>query len=106
MVIGDRRFAAQLRERGGSLRRFDDLGCALTWLDDHPEVEAAGVSIFVRACDADRWLAAETARFASGFDTPMGYGVGACAADGEAPLALAEVRALVREREDARRSGR
>jgi hypothetical protein len=36
----------------------------------------------------------------------MGYGVGACAADGEAPLALAEVRALVREREDARRSGR
>jgi nitrous oxide reductase accessory protein NosL len=102
MAIGNRRYAAQVRFEGR--RRFfafDDLGCALVWLDTaFPGPEPAH-ELWVRNAPGDAWIDAEVAYFAEGLDTPMGYGFGATL---DAGLRLAEVRERIREREHERRS--
>ena len=75
MAIGDRRFAAQVR--GGAdhrVHRFDDLGCALLWIDEEKEEPE---EIWVRDLDGASWLAAEEAHYVPVDTTPMDYGFGA-----------------------------
>lgn len=98
MVISDRLHATQVRleqERGAHL--FDDLGCALLWLDAR---DATPREIWVRSPAGDAWIDGRTARYQAGRNTPMGYGLGP-AADG---ISLTEARARVRAMEDERRS--
>jgi nitrous oxide reductase accessory protein NosL len=104
MTIGDRRFAAQVRFAGRrQVFSFDDLGCALVWLDTaFPGHEPEPAHEFwVRNASGDDWIDADQAFFAEGFETPMRYGFGATV---DAGLRLAEVRERVRERERERRS--
>lgn len=102
MVIGDRRFAAQVRFEGRRrVHSFDDLGCALVWLDTtFPESEPAH-ELWVRNAAGDEWIDADLAEYAEGLDTPMQYGFGATL---DAGLRLAEVRDRIRERERERTS--
>jgi nitrous oxide reductase accessory protein NosL len=83
MVISDRQYAAEVR--GGprrSVEKFDDVGCALSWLDAQPFAVAPSTETWVAAMNTGAWLDARTARFVEGRTTPMGYGFGAVANDG------------------------
>src|SRR5690242_16879780 len=69
MIIGDRRFAAQLR--GGPQKaayKFDDIGCAVTWLNGQPWGGDGATRIWVAdsaAAAAPRWLEARSAHYMS-----------------------------------------
>ena len=81
MVLSDRRHAAQVRftDPGGRSRvmKFDDLGCAIIWLEDKPWKEAASTEVWVNDHRDGRWIDARTAYFLGGQLTPMEYGLGA-----------------------------
>lgn len=103
MAIGDPHYAAQIRDAKGVLHRFDDFGCAVVWLDTQRDSDPPlGWWVGSRA---NGWLDATTAGFVDGEKSPMGYGFRAVE-NGEAGLGLDEVRARIREREDARRNSR
>jgi copper chaperone NosL len=103
MVIGDRRFAAQLRD-GRQVYRFDDVGCALLWQQDHPDRAFDEIWVRDAGADADGWLDAHSARFAGGAASPMEYGFEARAA-GEG-LSLEAIRPAIWEIERERRDRR
>ncbi|MFO7313832.1 nitrous oxide reductase accessory protein NosL [Rhodothermus marinus] len=75
MLIGEPRYAAALRTADGQERRFDDIGCLLHYLHEHPE--AADARIWVHDYLQERWLRAPHAFFVRSdrLVTPMGYGI-------------------------------
>ena len=84
MVISERHFAAQVR--GGpksAVAKFDDVGCALKWLDQQPWADEPATKLWVAHQGDGHWLDAKTARFQPGKSSPMGFGYGAVEAGGE-----------------------
>ncbi len=81
MVLSDRQHSAQVRTRGGDRRSkvffFDDVGCAIVWLRDHPSANEPGTEIWVTDWRSGDWIDARTASFVRGQVTPMEYGLGA-----------------------------
>jgi len=86
MVISDRRFASQIR--GGPSNtafKFDDIGCAATWisekLKEHTWLTDPATRIWVAdfANPEKAWLQAATAHYVSGPSSPMGYNYAAYA---------------------------
>jgi len=78
MVISDRHYAAQVR--GGPNKqtfKFDDFGCAMSWLNSQPWGNDPATEIWVADSHAGLWLNARTAYFVGGKTTPMAYGFGA-----------------------------
>ena len=95
MLIGDRRFAAQLVTADGDILDFDDPGCALRYLAEaHPAIHR----LWFRDPGRDRWLAASGVRFARGADTPMGYGLAAADPATRDALTFDQATALVAQR--------
>ena len=93
MLISDPRFAAEVR--GGekkTLYKFDDIGCAINWLNRQPWSGDAATEIWVADYTSTReqvlWHNAREARYVGGKISPMDYGFGAVApstpASGEA----------------------
>jgi len=90
MLISDHRFAAEVR--GGEDRKiykFDDIGCAINWLNDQEWAGDKTVEIWVVDYTSTRenvvWLNAREARYVGGELTPMNYGFKAVAAPVAAP---------------------
>ncbi|MEQ8262538.1 hypothetical protein [Pseudohaliea sp.] len=85
MVLSDRGHAAQVRVLGAkgrdAVHRFDDLGCAVVWLEDAGLADDA-VELWVADHRADGWLDAFSAHYVLGNPTPMQYGVSAQASAG------------------------
>ena len=105
MAIGDRRFAAQIRSgASGEIHKFDDLGCASLWLDEHRREAGDRREVWVRDLRGERWLDATASTYAPGLRTPMSYGFGASPESVEGGIAWSEVRERIREIESARRS--
>lgn len=105
MVVSERAFAAQIRlEHDGHTRHFDDLGCALLWLDEARAEGQTESEIWVRDPTGTRWVDAREAGFRDGQRTPMGYGIGTSPDDDS--LGLEQAWQLVREKEDERRPAR
>ncbi len=87
MVVSDPKFAAQIRrmpaggpedKKGKSeLFKFDDLGCAVIWLDERPWKEEANIQIWVTDYQTGDWIDARTASYVTGLRSPMAYGLGA-----------------------------
>jgi copper chaperone NosL len=81
MVLSDRRHAAQVRVRPAQGRSqvlfFDDIGCAVIWLEDKPFRDAPGTEIWVTDWRSGDWLDARKAYYLGGQLTPMEYGLGA-----------------------------
>ena len=81
MAISDRHFAAQVR--GGAagqrtrLYKFDDIGCAVVWLDEQPWKDDARTGIWVTDQQSGAWIDARLASYVTGKVTPMDYGLGA-----------------------------
>lgn len=78
MAVSDRHYAAQVR--GGPKHqayKFDDLGCALSWLNRQPWGNDPVTEIWVAHFRDGIWLNARTAHYVGGKTTPMAYGFGA-----------------------------
>ena len=89
MAVGDRHFAAQVR--GGPagertrLYKFDDIGCAVIWLQQQSWKDDARTEVWVVDFIDGEWLDAREARYAKGRLSPMNYGLAAQAeASGDA----------------------
>ena len=65
---------------------FDDIGCAVIWLEDKAWHDAATTEIWVNDHRDGQWLDAKKAWYIKGQITPMEYGLGA--QDEESPGAL------------------
>ena len=81
MVLSDRRHAAQVRYspagQRSQVRLFDDLGCAVLWLDKQPWGDDPTVEVWVNDHQDGSWIDARSARYLPGQITPMEYGLGA-----------------------------
>ncbi|MFZ5441954.1 MAG: nitrous oxide reductase accessory protein NosL [Myxococcota bacterium] len=80
MVISDRHFVAEIR--GGpknAVVKFDDLGCALKWLDEQPWANEPATRLWVADQTDGHWLDGKTARYVAGKTSPMGFNFGAVA---------------------------
>jgi len=103
MVLSDRQHAAQIRVPGpdGRAQRyyFDDLGCALVWLQDQPFRDAPDTKIWVNDWRTGQWIDARSATYLSGQITPMGYGLGAQSDPHPGGLDFAQARQRILERE-------
>lgn len=81
MVLSDKHFATQIQ--GGPQEKvylFDDLGCAMNWLQDQPWRTDTATKIWVTDYRHGQWLDARHAYYVTGQHTPMNYGLGAMAA--------------------------
>jgi hypothetical protein len=105
MIIGERRDAAQVRSTyKHALHHFDDLGCALLWIDAQRSAGRGEMEeLWVRSPAGTEWLDGLSARYAGGHNTPMGYGFRVAEGNDNA-LNLDEVQAQIRERERERRT--
>ena len=79
MIVGDRRYAAELLPPSGARVFFDDAGCLVQYLADR---KIAPRGMWVREAKGDRWLDARAARYARGARTPMDFGFDARADEG------------------------
>jgi copper chaperone NosL len=68
MVVGDKRFAAQLVTDKGERLFFDDPGCLASYELSHAGPRKAWI------LSEGKWLDAEVARFNAGARSPMDYG--------------------------------
>ena len=82
MMISDAHFTAQVR--GGEKRRlykFDDIGCAVNWLNGKPWAGREETEIWIADVASRRaevsWLKARDAVYFKGEMTPMNYGFSA-----------------------------
>jgi nitrous oxide reductase accessory protein NosL len=111
MAVGDRFFAAQVRAAAGSeqsrLYKFDDIGCAVIWLDTQPWKDDEHTEIWVADHHSGEWLDARTAFYITGKISPMNYGLGAQAEAAEGALDFSQAIAHIRtaEKEHHRHGG-
>ena len=83
MVLSDRKFAAQIRvppeegKKRSRVYKFDDIGCAVLWLDQQHWQAGPAVEIWVVDRRDGQWIDARTAYYVPVQNTPMEYGLGA-----------------------------
>lgn len=101
MVLSDRHHSAQVRHASTNQRRlvkkFDDLGCALLWLDRQPWAGDPGVEIWVNEHRSGDWIDARDAHYIGGQLTPMEYGLGAQNEAANGSLTFAQAKAHIRD---------
>lgn len=96
MVIHDRHFAAVLQDASGQISKFDDIGCAIFWMEkQHLAPDTPGQSLWVADYRRGGWLDARSAHFVAGQRSPMGYQFGASPDDEANSLAFAAMREAV-----------
>ncbi len=93
MVLSDHYHAAQVRHTDAEGRsqvwRFDDLGCAVIWLEGQSWRDDPAVEIWVTDRNSGEWIDARKATYVEGDHTPMAYGLGALMRDGKIDFAAA-----------------
>lgn len=81
MAVSDRHYSAQVRggpaEKPTRVYKFDDIGCAVIWLDKQAWKTDPRTEIWVTDHRNGKWIDARQASFVTGKVTPMGYGLGA-----------------------------
>ncbi len=81
MVLSDRLYSAQVRgapaEQKTRAYRFDDIGCAMLWLEQQPWRDDPRTEIWVNDYRTGAWIDARSAYYVKDRITPMAYGLGA-----------------------------
>jgi nitrous oxide reductase accessory protein NosL len=78
MVLSERKYAAQIvNPKTNKVYEFDDLGCAVLWLDEEKIPWAKTAKIWVTDAKTGEWLDARRAKYTDDSITPMAYGVAA-----------------------------
>lgn len=92
MLIGDRRFAAQLRTADGRTLNFDDAACLIRYVERQgPAVRAT----YFRNSASGGWLTLEQSGFVPVKDSPMGGGLAAVPASTPGALSYDQARAQI-----------
>jgi copper chaperone NosL len=101
MVLSDRQHAAQVRvpqaEGRSKVVFFDDIGCAVVWLEDRPFNDDPRTEIWVSDWRTGDWVDARKAVYLAGQVTPMEYGLGAQTEPNAQALDFAAARARIFE---------
>jgi hypothetical protein len=96
--------AAQIRVPDANARSkvyfFDDLGCALVWLEDRGPGERPGTEIWVTDWRDGHWIDARSAHYLPGQQTPMAYGFGAQQDPAPEAIDFEQARESILARED------
>jgi len=105
MAVSDHNYSAQVR--GGpagqkrKLYKFDDIGCAIIWLDERPSwKDDPATEIWVTDYHNGDWIDARKAWYVTGKITPMAYGLGATLEKESGALTFEEARKHVYEVEE------
>jgi len=81
MAVSDRNYSAQVRGgrkgKKAKVYKFDDVGCAVIWLDKQNWKDDARTEIWVNDHRNGKWINAKTAWYVRMNNTPMDYGLGA-----------------------------
>jgi copper chaperone NosL len=81
MVLSARNYSAQVRafvaENKSTPHFFDDIGCAVIWLEKQPWQKDPRTEIWVNDWRNGTWIDARKAYYLKGKETPMQYGLGA-----------------------------
>lgn len=106
MAVGDRSFAAQVRSVPGGeksrLYKFDDIGCAVIWLETQPWKDDPLTEIWVADHRNGEWIDARMAYYVTGKISPMNYGLGAQADAAEGALDFKQAVQHIRSAENGR----
>ncbi len=96
MAVSDPRFSAQIRggpaEKKTRVFKFDDIGCAVVWLEQQPWKDDPRTEIWVTDFHDGHWIDAKKAWYIPGQRTPMDYGLGAQEAAAPGALDFAAAR--------------
>ena len=81
MALSDRNYSAQVRGgregKKSKLYKFDDLGCAVIWLDKQNWKDAPRTEVWVNDASNGQWINAKTASYVKVKNSPMDYGLAA-----------------------------
>lgn len=81
MAVSDRKFSAQVRggraDKPSKVYKFDDLGCAVIWLDKQNWRDDERTEVWVTDYENGQWIDARSAWYVKLQGTPMDYGLGA-----------------------------
>ncbi|MDR2790316.1 MAG: nitrous oxide reductase accessory protein NosL [Campylobacteraceae bacterium] len=77
MVISSANYAAQVVTKDGKRYFFDDIGCALAWLDLKDKEMQESSYIYAADFQSAEWINAREAYYTSGANSPMHYGFAA-----------------------------
>ena len=78
MVVSERKFAAEVVDpKTDKVYKFDDLGCAVLWLEEEKIPWAKEAKIWVTDAKTGKWLDARKALYTDDSITPMAYGIAA-----------------------------
>ena len=106
MALSDRNFAAQVRGapegQRTALYKFDDIGCAVIWLEKQAWKKQPNTEIWVTDHRSGDWLDATTAFYIKGRLSPMNYGLGAQAEAVEGALDFIQAKAHIMTAETRR----
>ena len=101
MAVSDRNYSAQVRggpaEQSTRVYKFDDIGCAVIWLDKQTWKADTRTEIWVNDYRNGKWIDARKASYVTGKVTPMGYGLGAQADPVEGALNFTAAREHIYE---------
>lgn len=99
MAVSDRKYSAQVRGgregKRSKVYKFDDLGCAVIWLDKQNWKDAPSTEIWVNDHRDGKWINAKTAWYVKMNNTPMDYGLGAQTVKAEGALTYEEAGAHI-----------
>jgi nitrous oxide reductase accessory protein NosL len=78
MVVSERKYAAEIVDpKSDKVYYFDDIGCAVLWLEEEKIPWADQAKIWVTDARTGEWLDARSAKYTDDSITPMAYGIAA-----------------------------
>ena len=102
MVVSERKYAAEIIDpKTNKAYKFDDIGCAVLWLEEEHIPWADKAIIWVTDASTGEWLNARKALYTDDSITPMAYGVAAFSSktfpDGHKALNYAQILDLIKK---------
>jgi NosL len=94
MIIDNPRFAGQVRAPAGTVSKFDDIGCAMTFLNKQ-DWAASPAEFWVGDSDHGTWLDGRSVWYVAGRASPMDYNFGAVASARDGAVDFAGFRAAI-----------
>lgn len=104
MALSDRRFAAQIRLADTlEVVMFDELGCAVNWIEEQQLSHDEVAEVWVRDAQGEGWLDARAVYYRPGQKTPMNFGFVAQREHEEGVVSFQEAREAILKQEHERR---